>query len=198
MARSFMFGLAVAGLLVAGHAFSADPTDSLLLETEGDGFNRAVPFTFAAEAVAPFANNLHYFVAAPTFVPRESNVTVTYAGAGCVTIAGPSGATDPALTIDVQLPQGAKVKGLRIYHRNTIDSAESRVSFSGYDGLGDYPVNEFVNASGVSGYASTWREFDPAIEIDNENLGYALVYYQLPGTWSGVEFCGASLFYDEP
>lgn len=131
----------------------------------------------------------HYrFIAGSAFQPRTINTTYTYNMAGCVRLN-----EGMILTVDLQLPAGALLRGVRVYTYDT-STGKSTLFTTDYNWVGGF--NEFLigDTVGSTGYSQTFFEKIPSYTVDTFKP-IALVWNG-GGIFDGtMQLCGMRVFY---
>ncbi len=135
----------------------------------------------------------HLRLAGSTFHPVSTPGNFVYTSAGCIRPTVASRIVHHKLL----LPDGAVVKYVRLYFRNTSTPDAPTAFFATYDMLGGYSQVPWVSGSNTGGYSSVVSDemnhlvdaFAEPINI-SVNLGLA--------TDGSVEFCGVRVAYFAP
>jgi len=139
-------------------------------------------------AGAPFD---YLFIAGSTFHPVDSTTAYTYTGGGCI---AKTGGFSMIFAHKAVLPQGAVVRFLRIYYR---DTSESHISayFTSYNALGTGADHANVSSTNASGTALS-PEFNYEVNQAAAPIN-VIAHLREPGT-GALEFCGARIAYEPP
>jgi hypothetical protein len=138
---------------------------------------------------APSTEYLH--IAGSVFVPMWNNVTVTYAGSGCVYLTG----SNLFINYPVSLPYNSIIKQLRFYYKDNSATNDGTLRLSRYDDGLDYTDLAELKTSGSTGWGTTTLNLDIPIDYDN----YSYVIYWAPGLASSdLQFCGVRIGYTRP
>jgi hypothetical protein len=108
------------------------PAANLMLRSQQRGFSA----TSQAEAF------FYKWYPGSTFHPRSSSTGYTYEANGCI-----SATSNAPFTTDLQVPDGARLIGVRFYFYDTV-AASSLLFASNYDGLGD--VDDLASAASTA------------------------------------------------
>ena len=150
----------------------------------------------AAEAASlnglatPQAEILYYkWYAGSVFHPRFSTTGYTYEGNGCI-----SATSDAPFTTDLQVPEGARLYGVRYYFYD-MSAGSSSLFASNYDGLGAFvDFTSVASTDNAAGYGSAYLDITPNYTVDNFLKSLAINWYPNV-TGSTMRLCGARAFY---
>jgi hypothetical protein len=153
---------------------------------------KGLEIRFIENSILQEWSSFHYiFVPGSGFTPRASSTTWSYPGGGCV-----SAVTGNELfSLDLQLPQGARIDYLRLYYYDT-SANNSTAWITTYDGSGGFTDLTNVSSTGNSGYGTT---LSPLIQhvVDNASRAYVL-NWQANQTGSTMRLCGLRVAYRLP
>src|SRR5690606_34327933 len=108
-----------------------------------------------------------------------------YPGAGCTY-------SNLALTTDIQLPDGAKILGVRSFYYNNNQPSDSLTMFlSSYDGAGGLTDHLVMASTFSNGYEDEYASLAMPLLVDNFSQAYVLTATMN----SGIRFCGMRVFY---
>lgn len=134
-------------------------------------------------------------VAGSNFVPRDSDMTFTYGGAGC--LVRDSGVSDQWFTYDLQLPDGALLDYLRVYYYDNNATYDVYSELWAFDGAGGTNLIAEADSSGTPGYSSTGSGFFEHI-VDNGGESLVVVVGLPGGVGSSLRVCGIRVRYQSP
>ncbi len=144
-----------------------------------------------AQLSSPSALAFAYkFYAGSNFQARSTGYTFSYGGRGCITPGGVS-----SLSMDVDIPSGAEIQGVRMYYNyNVADGSSPTIFLTQYDGAGSFADLQTFSATDTSaGYHSRYLALTTPYTVNQYN--YALVLTVAMPNNPNVEFCGARIFY---
>jgi hypothetical protein len=131
------------------------------------------------------------FVAGSSLRPRDSSSAWRYQGVGCVYINN----GNQLMTIDLNIPSGARIDYLRLYYRDT--SASNSVAWiTTYDGAGAVTDLTNVPSAGNSGYGTTLSPLVSHV-VNNASRSYSL-NWRADQTGSSMQLCGLRVAYRLP
>lgn len=184
MTHYALFGLALA---FAAPAWAIDASNVSEFQASPDFHDTNGPDSLTP--AAPGATNAYLRVAGSSFLPRDSDTTVTYASSGCVRVGG----TQHFLAADLQLPQGATILYVRTYFYNQGVSGNMTTFLTSYDGQGAFTDYTSFATSTSAGYDSI---LSPAINqvVDNTGLAY-VVNATVSADNANLRFCGIRVNY---
>lgn len=142
-----------------------------------------------AEADSPLGTNRYRFVPAAAFVRRSSSDSLVNDGFGCVysnLVAG------WALNADLQMPDGARVMGVRVFYHVPGASGSIRTWFTSYDGAGGFSDLISNATTNTGGYFSEYFPAATPVTIESPYYAYALNARILG---SDTQLCGMRVFY---
>src|SRR5690606_33700134 len=158
-------------ILLAGLCASAMAVDGLsneLMAHEQIGFSDR----FGEDEYALNKNSLqaiqtkYLFIAGSAFNARTSAQTINYPGAGCTY-------SNLALTTDIQLPDGAKILGVRSFYYNNNQPSDSLTMFlSSYDGAGGLTDHLVMASTFSNGYEDEYASLAMPLLVDNFSQAY--------------------------
>ncbi len=143
-----------------------------------------------AGATGASAQSFSYLnVAGSSFVPRDSGTTATYRSAGCISRAT---GTD-WFVYPLQLPQGSRIKYVRVYYNDSSAAANLTASLTRYDGAGSFVDEVIFNTDGSSGFGSS---LSPEVSVIVDNLSYATqLLLSFQDSSPTLQFCGMRVAY---
>lgn len=162
---------------------AAEPVDDEVLPSPDSDIPEANP-----EAAG------YRFLAGSAFYPRESNTNYHYGFSGCTYITG-GGDT---LTIDLDLPQGARVYGVRFFYYDNDPLDSFNFYLTDYDAQGvfrDLLTETSVDGGYNSIYAEVSSGYDP---YTVDQFTHSLNIIVKDGFGPNMQFCGARAFYETP
>ncbi len=191
--RAGRLAWAIAGLLATPLAATAAPAalSSVGPGTTAAGFSAPLIPASAPDNV-PAATPFSYLnIVGTAFVPRNDGVGFTFAGGGCTyTTAG-----NRRLTFKTLLPDGALVKYVRIFYKDT-SATEMNVWLTSYDGAGTNVDLTMVASSGDSGYGTT---LSAELNYTVDQYTDALALVATPTVSDDTQqLCGVRIAYYDP
>lgn len=148
----------------------------------------------AISADEPTGGGFNYLnIAGSAFHPRDSSSTYIYPGAGCVSKTGGGGVFDHRII----LPQGARVRYLRIYAYDTSTSSV-QVELYNYDAAGDF--NLLTSISSVNAAGGYGTELSPLLNYEVDHFTAPINVAVLMGSQNDntLRFCGVRIAYRDP
>jgi hypothetical protein len=133
--------------------------------------------------------------AGAVFVPRRSDTSFSYGGAGCLQRDGTTG--ESYFLHGLTLPDRALVDYLRVYYYDDDVSSDIRAALYTYDGYGNYRLIAEAVSSASPGYSSTGSGFF-AHTVDNMTESLAVLADFGGGSGSDLQFCGIRIRYQAP
>lgn len=127
------------------------------------------------------------FVAGSAFNARSSSQVVEYLNAGCIY-------TDAAVTTDLQLLDGMKIKGVRTFYYNMGQSGSISTYLTSYDGMGGFIDHLNGDSTLDTGYSQEYYSMVSPITVNNFSNAYVLTAL----IDSNTRFCGMRVFYENP
>ncbi len=97
--------------------------------------------------------------------------------------------------VDIQLPEQAQIRYLRIYFYDT-SASESSAWVTSYDGEGGYSDLLYVTSSGNAGYGTNLSAYTPVM-VDNAVRSMVLNWRPY-GTGTTMQLCGLRIAYRMP
>ena len=157
----------------------AQPEESTLSPQSVDQTS-AIPFSY-------------YNIAGSTLQPRDSATSYDYTSTGCIhTVAG----TDRILNTQLQLPDGAIIKYLRIFYNDTNASTGVKGYITRYDA--GSATEDLTSVSSV-GSGGTGTQLSAEITHEVDNFGWAYVLIGWPDANSTQnQICGLRVAYYPP
>ncbi|HQZ39120.1 MAG TPA: fibronectin type III domain-containing protein [Vicinamibacterales bacterium] len=136
----------------------------------------------------------YYHVAGATMRPRASSSTYSYPGLGCTYLATGS----DLFNTELLLPDGAVIKYLRVYYRDTNAAGSVTAWVTRYDHQPDLGFADIISAASPIAFAGGYGFVDsPEVTetVNNETRGYALVSRAADVT---TQICGLRVAYYAP
>jgi hypothetical protein len=144
------------------------------------------------EAKGPEWTDFYYaFVAGSSLRPRDSSSGWRYQGVGCVYINN----GNQLMTVDLNIPAGARIDYLRLYYRDT-SASNSTAWITTYDGAGAFTDLTNVSSAGNSGYGTTLSPLVSHV-VNNASRSYSL-NWQANQTGTSMQLCGLRVAYRLP
>jgi hypothetical protein len=144
------------------------------------------------EARGPEWTDFYYtFVAGSSLRPRDSSSGWRYPGVGCVYINN----GNQLMTIDLNIPTGARIDYLRLYYRDA-SASNSTAWVTNYNGAGAFTDLTSVSSAGNSGYGTTLSPFVNHV-VNNASRSYSL-NWQANQTGTSMQLCGLRVAYRLP
>jgi hypothetical protein len=144
------------------------------------------------EARGPEWTDFYYaFVAGSSLRPRDSSSGWRYPGVGCVYINN----GNQLMTVDLNIPTGARIDYLRLYYRDT-SASNSTAWITNYDGAGAFTDLTNVASTGNSGYGTTLSPLVSHV-VNNASRSYSL-NWQANQTGTSMQLCGLRVAYRLP
>lgn len=131
------------------------------------------------------------FVAGSALRPRDSSSGWRYPGVGCVYINN----GNELMTLDLNIPTGARIDYLRLYYRDT-SASNSTAWITNYDGAGAFTDLTSVSSAGNSGYGTTLSPLVSHV-VNNASRSYSL-NWQANQTGASMQLCGLRVAYRLP
>jgi hypothetical protein len=133
----------------------------------------------------------YLYAGGSTLRPRASATTWSYNGVGCVSaVTG-----NDIFSLDLQLPQGARIDYLRLYYYDT-SANNSTAWITTYDGSGGFTDLTSVSSTGNSGYGTS---LSPLVEHVVNNATRAYVFnWRADQTGSTMRLCAFRVAYRLP
>ena len=183
--------LIVAGLPSAASA--QDRTDGTV-PAQDESLNRQLSETALDGPSAPLASWTYYQVSGATLRGRASSTVTAYDGLGCIhTTAGSS-----LINTKLVLPDGAIIKYLRLYYKDSSTTGSVRAYLTRYDpgsGTNDL-INTASSTSGASGYGTV---LSPVLTEVVDNFNYAYTIIGWPSSHDpNLQVCGMRVAYYSP
>lgn len=143
-----------------------------------------------AGATGASAQSFSYLnVVGSSFVPRDSGTTATYRSAGCISRAtGTNWFVYP-----LQLPEGSRIKYIRVYYNDSSAAANLMAALTRYDGAGTNVDEVIFTTDASSGFGSYLSPETSVVVNNSEYATQLLVSFQESS--STLQFCGMRVAY---
>lgn len=178
-------------------AGTVDPSPGDFM-ANGEGQPETEARTFVAEEEElqedPDSPTAQFFkrAAGSNFRPRDSEVSFSYLGAGCVQ--RDTNVGDSWFTVDLQVPDGAIIDFLRVYYYDNDGTYNINSELWAFDGAGGTTLIAEADSSGTPGYSSAGSGFF-SHTVDNLNESLVVVASIQGGVGSDLALCGIRIRY---
>jgi hypothetical protein len=129
------------------------------------------------------------------FIPRSSDATYSYSGAGCLQRNDTMG--DTWFSLDVQIPDGSVIDFLRVYYNDNDATNDISAELWAFDGAGGTTLIAEAESSDSPGYGAAGSGFFSHV-VDNLNQSLVVVVALRGGVGNDLTLCGIRIRYLAP
>lgn len=137
----------------------------------------------------------YLFLGASGAAVTNSNPTYAYSGGGCMQ-RNSGGVIDGDFDLDIQVPDGHEIQGIRYYFYDNSAGSSALASFK-FDGEGGLTLLDSILSTGDTGYGNIYQAFTTPHVVDNIT-GHLVLRFNSNEDGNDQRLCGARIFIEKP